>query len=425
MANQEQLKIFKQGVKIWNEWRESNPDIENIDLSDYTISEHGNQRDLSGINLSRVNLTRAWIRNANLNKANLSQAILDDTELCGSKLNGANLTDSHCFRTQLVGVECVNSDLSRANLTEVNAVSSNFKESNLCNVSAPDAYFTQSDFQDALLCEARLYQTNLNQADFTNANLSHAELALASCFETNFQGANLTNASLVGATFVRTNFNMATINDTFIYGVSAWDVQKENLLQQNLIINDEPRITVDDIEVAQFMYLMLNNDNIRNVLGTIAKKGVLILGRFTPERKKILDAIREKLRELDFLPMMFDFEKVSSKDFTETIKVMAGMSRFVIADISNPSSSPLELQATLPDYKIPFVTIIEAGQRPFAMFQDLTIYPWCLDVISYESQENLIKHFKKGIIDRALEVESMILEQKDEGKRSPKNIKDL
>ena len=170
---------------------------------------------------------------------------------------------------------------------------------------------------------------------------------------------------------------------------------------------------------------MLNNDKIRNVLGTIAKKGVLILGRFTPERKKILDSIRDKLRELDFLPMMFDFEKVTSKDFTETIKILAGMSRFVIADISNPSSSPLELQATLPDYKIPFVPIIEAGQNPFAMFRDLTIYPWCLDVIEYDSEDNLIKHFQKGIIDRAIEVEASMMEQKQKFKKAPKNIMDL
>jgi len=33
---------------------------------------------------------------------------------------------------------------------------------------------------------------------------------------------------------------------------------------------------------------------IRDVINTIGKKGVLILGRFTPERKIVLDAIREK-----------------------------------------------------------------------------------------------------------------------------------
>src|SRR6185312_13535354 len=38
--------------------------------------------------------------------------------------------------------------------------------------------------------------------------------------------------------------------------------------QQDLVITgwDEPKITVDDIEVAQFIYLLLNNKKIRDVI---------------------------------------------------------------------------------------------------------------------------------------------------------------
>jgi len=49
---------------------------------------------------------------------------------------------------------------------------------------------------------------------------------------------------------------------------------------------NEPEITVDNIEVAQFIYLMLYNQKIRDVIDTITSKVVLILGRFTPERKQ-------------------------------------------------------------------------------------------------------------------------------------------
>jgi len=49
----------------------------------------------------------------------------------------------------------------------------------------------------------------------------------------------------------------------------------------NLIITDdnEPTITVDNLEVAQFIYLLLNNQKIRDVIDTITSKVVLILGR--------------------------------------------------------------------------------------------------------------------------------------------------
>ncbi len=50
---------------------------------------------------------------------------------------------------------------------------------------------------------------------------------------------------------------------------------------------------------------------------------------------------------------------------------LAGMCLFIIADITNPKSSPLELQAAVPNYMIPFVPIIQKGEKPFAMFVNL------------------------------------------------------
>jgi len=78
--------------------------------------------------------------------------------------------------------------------------------------------------------------------------------------------------------------------------VSAWGLKLPRAKQQNLIItrNDEPEITVDNIEVAQFIYLLLHNETIRDVIDTVTSKVVLILGRFTDERKAVIDAVREE-----------------------------------------------------------------------------------------------------------------------------------
>lgn len=173
---------------------------------------------------------------------------------------------------------------------------------------------------------------------------------------------------------VETDLKDAELSNCYVYGISAWNVKTQCIKSQfNLRINhwNESPVSVDSLEVAQFVHLLLNNEKIRDVINTIGEKGVLILGRFTKKRKPIIDAIRKKLHELGFVPIMFDFEKPTQRDFTETIKILAGMSRFIIADITNPKSSPLELQATIPDYMIPFVPIIHESEEPFAMFRDL------------------------------------------------------
>jgi hypothetical protein len=49
------------------------------------------------------------------------------------------------------------------------------------------------------------------------------------------------------------------------------------------------------------------------------------------ERKGLLDAIAAKLRSLGYVSLIFDFERPTDRDLTETVKILAGLSRFVIA----------------------------------------------------------------------------------------------
>jgi hypothetical protein len=143
---------------------------------------------------------------------------------------------------------------------------------------------------------------------------------------------------------------------------------------------------------------------IRDVIDTISSKAVLILGRFSDDRKSILNALRDALRNKGFLPIVFDFERPIERDFTETIMTLAGMSCFVIADITNPKSAPLELQATIPDCKVPFVPILQDGESAFSMFSNLqTKYDWVLCLLKYDSSENLIDVLDDAVINPALE----------------------
>jgi Pentapeptide repeats (8 copies) len=190
-----------------------------------------------------------------------------------------------------------------------------------------------------------LRDANLHKAKLSEANLSRASL----------KGAHLKEADLQGATLVDSNLTDADLTGCRIYGVSAWRLKLEGAKQRNLIITpkNEPEITVDNIEVAQFIYLLLHNEKIRDVIDTIGKKGVLLLGRFTDERKAILDALREELRKHDYLPILFDFDVPATRDITETVSLLARMARFIIADMTDPSSIPKELEAIVPYLAVP------------------------------------------------------------------------
>ena len=169
-----------------------------------------------------------------------------------------------------------------------------------------------------------------------------------------------------------TDFTGAVLNGCRVYGVSAWDLKLEGAEQQNLVITreKEPEIAVDNIEVAQFIYLLLHNEKIRGVIDTVTSKAVLILGRFTDERKAVLDALREELRKRNYLPILFDFEVPARRNITETVTLLARIARFIIADLTDPSSIPQELQAIIPSVRVPVQPLLLEGSSLYSMFKD-------------------------------------------------------
>ena len=275
-----------------------------------------------------------------------------------------------------------------------------------------NANLSGANLRKASLEKADLYEANLMDAKLIGANLTRANLRQSILFGTDFMGSNLSESDLTGATLakatlVSANIDKAKISGSWIYAVNVWDLEGEFEEQRDLVITrkGQPIITVDNIKVAQFIFLILDNEEIRDVINTLSSKTVLILGRFSiPERKIILDTLKDKLREYNLLPIVFDFERPTDRDFTETIKTLAGLSYFVIADVTNPKSSPLELQATIPNYQIPFVPIIQEGEQPFAMMRDLqTKYKdWVLNTVTYDSIDTLMKVLKPLIVEPAM-----------------------
>ncbi len=70
MANEEQLKILKQGVEVWNEWREEHPD-EKINLRGANLKG----KNLSGADFHGADIRGTSFQNAILVGANFSKTI--------------------------------------------------------------------------------------------------------------------------------------------------------------------------------------------------------------------------------------------------------------------------------------------------------------------------------------------------------------
>jgi hypothetical protein len=265
---------------------------------------------------------------------------------------------------------------------------------------------SETNLQRVILSKQDLFEANLSNSNLQNALLNDAILKYS-----DLRGANLRGANLKGARLTFADLRNADLTGAAIFGISASDAKLENAIQKNLVItpSSDPEIIVDNLEVAQSMYSFFrDHKKIRNVIKTMGQRAVLILGRFTRERKKILDAIAERLRQLGLLPIIFDFDPIPTRDYTETIITLTGLSKFIIADITEPRAVPQEAQAIIPNFKIPFISIIQKDELPWAMFEDFNRYDWVIGPISYYNKENIVNNLEKLVALAEKKTEALV-----------------
>jgi hypothetical protein len=359
-ANRDHLAILHQGVDEWNAWREKQPGI----MPDLTGA------DLANAKLAVVDFRGCYLSGARLVGATLVGAYFDGSRMVGTKLGGALLADASFVDADLTSADLMNADISRA---------------------------------------------RLNGACLVRANLTAARFDMA-CLD----GADLKDAWLIMASLVRSSLLGTDLTGCNVYGCSVWDSKiSSDTKQSNLIITfpGQATITVDNVEVAQFIYTLLNNDSVRDMIDTITSKVVLILGRFTPERKTILDALRAELRKRNYLPLLFDFDAPASRDLTETISLLARMARFVIADLTDAKSLPQELAIIVPDLpSVPVQPLLHTTERAYGMFEHWQRYPWVLPICRYDVLEELIASLGQTVIapseQKALELRKLTQPQR-------------
>ena len=390
---------------------------------------------LKQADLSEANLSNACLRGADLEDANLEGADFSNADLIGANLVGANLKDTFFKEANLSLAEipesnlngvyfygavlkCTNlsnsnlrnSDLSSADISNANLSGADLSDADLTCAILNECDFTNSELTGSIIYLAQAKNTNfsnavirggfLHRSNFSNSNFTGAELYKADLSYSTFDNADFTLADLREASLIETSIEQTKFTDCKIYGMSVWKLKGKPAAQKNLIITsyDEPIITVDDIQVAQFIYLLLNNENVRNVIDTVTSKVVLILGRFTEERKAVLNAIRDSLVLMNLTPIICDFAKPLSKDITGTVETLARMARFIIADLTDPSSIPHELASIIPLLRTtPILPIQLEGKEIYGTFKDFYAYNWVLHPYFYKDEQSLISSLAEVI----------------------------
>ena len=256
----------------------------------------------------------------------------------------------------------------------------------------------------ARLCDARLTLADLHRANFDRADLTGADLS----------GANLERTLLV-----ETIVSGARFSQCRVYGAAVWDLDLSGVRDHSglRITRDDQsgQITVDNLQVAQFVHLLLHNPNIRDVIDTVGRKGVLLIGRFTGTGD-ILRSIRDDLKNrYGLVPIMFEFAALPTQETTRTLSTLAHLSRFVIADLTDAQSVLQELTLIIKDLATLPVQLLLQDSAPIPpMVDGLLMSQSVLRPYRYSTRERLLEDLPTKVIgpahDRARQLETRLAE---------------
>lgn len=295
-----------------------------------------------------------------------------------------------------------------------------FSKSDLTGADFFLANLNESSFKGSIINNVNLMHSMIMMSNFRNSIINDTKFVGANLWNSNFSVSNIQNSDFSGSNLLNIDLSSAQIINCKIYGISCWDLKRNNFtIIKDLIINRQNKnkeiITTDDIELAQFIYLILNNNKISNLITTMRTKAILILGSFDNESKPVLDKIKEILPKYNLIPIVFDFSAPLEQRSIETIRTLALLSKFVIVDLSVRSGQYLEI-SIVSDTVVPFATIAFEDTIVSEMLRGFNVYDWWRgDYFSYPKvgwENRLPDLVEKEIIPWAEEINNKLLKNR-------------
>lgn len=229
-VSQKELNKILEQHKLWVETSEQEgkqadlirADLSGMDLSHWDLSK----ANLYRVNLSKADLIRTDLSGTNLFEADLSKAKLSEADLRGAAIYGADLSEVNLNNAKLGGAILIEANLSKAKLVIADLVEAGLNDANLNKAKLIKAKLNRAilsranlndaDLRQADLSEADLGETNIGKADLRWANLSGANLRKA-----NLSGANLDNAKLDDAELRSAILRDAVLREADFYGAKG------------------------------------------------------------------------------------------------------------------------------------------------------------------------------------------------------------
>jgi uncharacterized protein YjbI with pentapeptide repeats len=321
---------------------------------------------VSGADISKRNLTQAYMPNVDLTYADLTSTILYYADLTNATLSGANLNgtkfmDANLSGAILDGCNIVNhASFSGTNLTSNQLYSTaSYKEHNLFGIDLSGNNLAGWNFDEQNLTFAQLQwsnvtgtifsNANLNSAHFSGTNLTNAILNKADLSNATFPYANLTNASLINANLTCAEFSSSILTSANLTGADLRNAHGFDPMGATIINAIMPDGTIQGLHLDQ------------------ANSSLIVRNSFYPLMMPIHLSQEVQLESGSIMEFI-----LTDESWHSTISFDKDIPVTLVGDLQ------LEIDSTNPVYLIgaSFQLFDWTGVNPTGQFQILSDYVW-------------------------------------------------
>lgn len=411
-------------------------DLSGLDLSGLDLKRANLAKaDLSGANLegavlAYANLSEANLTGANLNNVDLGSANLRETHLENASIENANLKNANLFKTDLTGANMKGADLRKVNLEEVNLNGADLKEANLEGANFYDVKMNSANLESANLSstwlsnidlinanldyvyfrEASLNYVNLDGASLKNANLTSIETDIVSMTNANLEEAALDNAYLTKTLNLATcnlknaSLKMANLSWTDLRGIELTNVCLEGANLENANLK-EAKILQTDLCGANLRFANLEKAYLETTnLDRAALRGAKL------ENAKLHDV---NLSNTNLSSANLKKASLENTNLEGAVLIGVNLSQAVIpekykriaklSEMAAGAEKNTERQSTAKDYKFEAAKLINKAQRWLGLESDVKIAKTLLEKGHKEKQiQNVIVSFSPETAGKSL-----------------------
>jgi|GEM_PF-331321 len=254
-----------------------------------------------------------------------------------------------------------------------------------------------------ILSRTRLTGGDFRGIDFRNTDLTDTDLSGADLSETDLRGvllsnADLTNANLRGSNLnntilVNTKLHKADISGSSVCGLSLIQGDISGIIDKALKVSypNEPFIAVDGLSLSQFIHRVIHDDDAGVLVNDYRDQAVLLVGAFTKERRKVRNALQQKLRDQGYLPIVLDYESLEDSGVLAKMHSLASVCRFIIADVTGTATLLSELREFIPSLNSVSVQPIAYSQEVDPSgFEKYKTLDWMLPLHLYDNLDGWV-----------------------------------